>query len=410
MRALTILRKDLVQVFRDRRALVFLVLMPLTFTLFFGLAFSGIGDTSHDARLQIGFVDADGGPTSARLFAWLAASDAVRPERLDARMAAVAADLVRRGDDAAVVRVPEGWGAAHEAGAAPTLEVVADTGSSSGLAAVGAVEAALGRFLSAERAARLAAELVAARSAVAPDAVQARALELARTAWSAPPLRVAAATGSAPEADAPTASARGFGSNPYDQASPGMIVQFAVYGLLLSATVLVIERRQGAHRRLLTTPTSRTAVVAGHALAMFVVVLGQILVLEAFGQLAFGVAYLQHPGATLALSLALALWSASLGMLLGAFAHDEQQVVAIGLLAMFLFSGLGGAWFPLEITGRTFAAVGHLTPTAWAMDAYRAILLRGAGLAEVLPSLLVLLGFALAFSALAVLRLRRVAS
>lgn len=410
MRVLAILRKDLVQVFRDRRALVFLLLMPLTFTLFFGLAFSGIGDTGHDARLQIGFVDGDGSPASARLFEELAASDAVRPEHLNARLADVAADLVRRGDDAAVVRVPEGWGAAIGAGVPQALEIVADAGSGTGLAAIGAVRAVLERLLNAERAATVAAELVAARTAAAPGTLRARALELARTAWSTPPLRVAATTAGAPEADAPATTASGFGSNPYDQASPGMIVQFAVYGLLLSATVLVIERRQGAHRRLLTTPTSRMAVVIGHGLAMFVVVLGQILVLEAFGQLAFGVAYLQRPWATLALTLALALWSASLGMLLGAFARDEQQVVAIGLLAMFLFSGLGGAWFPLEITGPAFAAAGHLTPTAWAMDAYRAILLRGAGLAEVTPSLLVLLGFTLAFLVLAVVRLRRVAS
>jgi ABC-2 type transport system permease protein len=171
--------------------------------------------------------------------------------------------------------------------------------------------------------------------------------------------------------------------------------------------VLVIERKQGAHARLLGTPVPRAAVVAGHGLAMLGVVLAQIVVLEAFGQVALGVHYLRHPWATLALTLALALWSAGLGMLIGAFARTEQQVVASGLLAMFLFSGLGGAWFPLEITGPTFTAVGHLTPTAWAMDAYRAILLRGGGLREVALPLAVLVGCAVVFYVLAVVRLAR---
>lgn len=404
MRTLAILRKDLIQIVRDRRALVFLLLMPLAFTLFFGLAFSGLG--SGDGRLQLGIVDDDGSPTATQFVSWLSDSPTVRPERLDRLHGAYAADLVRRGDDAAVVRIPPGWGASVVGGAPEPLALITDAASATGLAALHAVDAVLGRFLSAERTASEAADLVASRSATPAATLRTRALRAALTDWRDPPVRVV--IGAVAGAVAPARSGGAFGSNPYDQASPGMIVQFAVYGLLLTAMVLVIERKQGAHRRLLATPTPRSALVAGHGLAMFSVVLAQIVVLEAFGQLAFGVDYLQRPWAILALTLALALWSASLGMLIGAFARSEQQVVASGLLAMFLLSGLGGAWFPLEITGPTFAAVGHLTPTAWAMDAYRAILLRGAGATQVLTPVLVLLGFTALFFGVAVARLRRI--
>ena len=50
---------------------------------------------------------------------------------------------------------------------------------------------------------------------------------------------------------------------------------------------------------------------------------------------------------------------------------------------MFVFSALGGAWFPLEFTGQTFSTIGHLTPSAWAMDGFQNIIVRELGLSSI---------------------------
>jgi ABC-2 type transport system permease protein len=73
---------------------------------------------------------------------------------------------------------------------------------------------------------------------------------------------------------------------------------------------------------------------------------------------------------------------------------------------MFLFAALGGAWFPLEIAGNTFATVGHVMPTAWAMDGFQNIVVRGLGLGSVLLPAGLLLAYAAAFFSLAVWRFR----
>ncbi len=399
MKVAAIARKDLLQVLRDRRALIFLLLMPIAFTLFFGLAIPSTGATTQDARLQLGVVDADNSPLSVRLRAALAAAGAVRPEPLSPLQARFADDLVRRGDDAGVLDIPPGWGAGLAAGTPPSLELVADPGSQAGMAAQAAVGATVQRFLMSQRiAATLSATLAAAGRAgpsTTPDVTS------VLDAWRQPPLGLAVSEARA--GDGSSEASEG----PYDQASPGMIVQFAVYGLILAAMVVVVERKQRALARLATTPTTRATIVAGHALAMVTLVFSQVLVLEGFGQWALGVPYLASPLSTILLSLALALWAASLGMLLGAFTRTEEQVVAWSLVAMFVLSGLGGAWFPLEVTGPTFRAVGHVMPTAWAMDGFRGILLRGAGLEQTLRPALVLLAFALASLALASWRLAR---
>ena len=126
----------------------------------------------------------------------------------------------------------------------------------------------------------------------------------------------------------------------------------------------------------------------------------------AVGQLGFGVNYLREPLAVLLVMTAMASWVASLGLFIGTMAKGEEQVVLWSLMCMFVFSALGGAWFPLEFTGQTFSTIGHLTPSAWAMDGFQNIVLRDLGLASVLVPAIVLWGFAALFFGLAVWRFK----
>jgi len=147
-------------------------------------------------------------------------------------------------------------------------------------------------------------------------------------------------------------------------------------------------------------------VLIGHLLALFVVVFLQLAILVGFGSLALGLSYFQAPTATLLLTFMLALWSATLGLLIGVLAKSSEQVTVFALIPMFVFSALGGAWMPLEFTSRTFSTIGHLTPTAWAIDGFKNIIIRGQGLESVLMPAAILLAWTLLFLMLSVWRFR----
>jgi ABC-2 type transport system permease protein len=102
----------------------------------------------------------------------------------------------------------------------------------------------------------------------------------------------------------------------------------------------------------------------------------------------------------------LALWAASLGLLIGAVSRREEHVITWSLIAMFVFATMGGAWFPLEVAGETFATIGGVMPSAWAMDGLQNIVVRGQGLNSVLLPAGILLAYAAAFFGLAVWRFR----
>jgi ABC-2 type transport system permease protein len=97
-----------------------------------------------------------------------------------------------------------------------------------------------------------------------------------------------------------------------------------------------------------------------------------------------------------------------LGLLIGILAKTEEQAIMFSLIPMFVFAGLGGAWVPLEVTGPTFQAIGHLSPVAWGMDGFENIVARGLGFNSVLLPAAALVGYAVFFFTLAARRFRRV--
>jgi ABC-2 type transport system permease protein len=115
--------------------------------------------------------------------------------------------------------------------------------------------------------------------------------------------------------------------------------------------------------------------------------------------------YLRVPEATTLVAFSAALCIAALGLLIGVLARSEEQAITFSLIPMFVLSGLGGAWVPLEVTGETFAAIGHISPVAWAMDGFKNVIIRGFGLESVLVSVAALVGYTVVFFALAVWRL-----
>ena len=80
IRIFDIVAKDLVQLLRDRSTFLFLLIMPLGFTLMFGFAFGGFSRGASDPRLPVGYLDQDDSRISRQLRGLLNDSDVIRLE------------------------------------------------------------------------------------------------------------------------------------------------------------------------------------------------------------------------------------------------------------------------------------------------------------------------------------------
>ena len=407
MRVIDLALKDLMQTVRDWKAAAFLLAMPIVFTLLMGFLFSGTNG-QVDPRLPVGFFDQDGNSIlRADLFDLLNASDTVRPIVPEGEGANIDSLEKKVGDEewAALVIVPKGYGDQVLAGEDARLTIIVDESSLAGSTARHSIQVAVTRLVGAVQTARLSAQMIDKQIGFTGETARLRffeeALAKAADAWREPPLTVVVTR--------PEISAEGEGddageSNSFAHSSPAMMIQFSIAGLIGSAEILVLERKSKALQRLLTTAISRLGIILGHFLAIFALILLQLVLLVVFGQLALGVDYMREPLATFIVMVTMALWTASLGLLIGVLAKTEEQAVMFAIIPMFVLSALGGAWMPLETTSETFQTIGHLTPTAWAMDGFRNIVVRGLGIESVLLPAAVMLAYGAGFFVLAVWR------
>jgi ABC-2 type transport system permease protein len=391
---LDITSKDLSQILRDRKTFMFLLIMPILFTVLYGFAFGGAGQSQSDPRLPVGYLDQDNSWLSAELKGMLASSAVIHLEQHSGPAPADLEKLVTDEKLAAAVIVPAGYGAALQSGTPLKLYVIADSGAQAGITSQGAILAAANRLVSAATIARIASQ----NAGVTFDETLAKAL----AAWHKPPVGVEETKSAAlveMEKKNPTGVT-------FAHTSPGMMIQFAIAGLLTSATLMVTERKTRCMQRLLTTSVSRPQILMGHFLAMFTITFAQFLVLIAFAQFFLKVDYMRLPLATLIVVITTALFIASLGLLIGSLARTDEQAIIFSLIPMFVFAGLGGAWVPLEVTGKTFQVIGHITPVAWAMDGFKNIVARGLGTDSIWLPAAALMGYAVLFSVLAIWRFK----
>jgi ABC-2 type transport system permease protein len=379
------------QLSRDSKTFVFLVFMPVVFTLLFGFAFGGFSSPG-DPRLPVGYINQDNRWISQELHDQLARSETVRLDENAFLSATDVEKLVADGKLPAALIVPAGYTQAMLEGRNPKLILIGEVTTPAGTTIESEILAIAYRLNSAVRSATIMDETIGNRTPF--DYAFRKSID----AWKDPPIAVKEITSSVVQHPNEQVSSLA-------HTSPGFMLQFAIAGLLTAAQIIVTERKSRTLQRLLTTATRRIQILFGHYLAIFILIFSELVMLILFGQVLLKVDYLRLPSATFLVAFSAALCIAAMGLLIGILARTAEQAIIFSLVPMFTFSGLGGAWVPLEVTSPAFQTIGHLSPVAWAMDGFQNINLRGFGFESVLLPSAALVVYAVVFFVLAVWRL-----
>ena len=402
MKVIYLAVKDIMQTIRSPLAVLFLIIMPLLFTAFSGIVFGGMDDADGQL-IPVGWLDKGGSSDLTHKFKSLV----IASEGLDIRVfgRGQEQELVEKVADkelAAAVIIPVDFSEDNLVSGKTKLILVADESTNAGQVAGYPIKTAMSRLMSAFKIGEIVVESVEQRKPYPTIGVaqlaQDQAVARASKSWQTSSVSVSLEKA---DMDVATSDLPKLESG-YDQASPGVLVQFAINGVISTAIVLVLERNSRCLQRLQTTSISRFEIIMGHALYMFAIVFFQQTLLILAGQFLFGVNYLQEPMAIFLIVISFSLWITGLGMLIAVFAKTEDHVVLYSIIAMFLFTALAGAWFPLDLTSTTFSKIGHLTPGAWAMDGFQNIIVRGLGFESALMPAAVLTLFAVGFLGLSV--------
>jgi ABC-2 type transport system permease protein len=180
------------------------------------------------------------------------------------------------------------------------------------------------------------------------------------------------------------------------QTTPGMTLMFALLFGGQSGLMLQRERQNGVIGRLYSAPLGNLAVILGKILGTTLMLMLQLALMVVFSSLVLGL----HWGDLLALAItgtAFALMASSFGIFCAVFTKSAPQLNAVSVLFVCMTSALGGMWWPIDVVPEWMQSLARVFPTFWGMQGVQGVMLRGYGVAEALPVVLILSGFALFF-------------
>jgi ABC-2 type transport system permease protein len=405
--SLAVAWKDLLIVLKDKGVLAVYFLMPLLFASLLGMAFGNAGNEEKTIEIAVLLVNQDGGSYGQMLADGLKGAKVLVVEEMSD---AVEADQrVASGDAPAAVIIPAGLSAAIDGGQPAEVTIIKDPTQQEAASIVAGIANQAMAEIGVLGELRYGIHAVLAQAAdydqAPPELVQAIEAQTLGVMWTqVQQMRqnpVIAVQGEA------VAGAEEL--QPWDPITfyvPGFAVAFAFFLIGQMAATLLREKEGGTFRRLMSSPMSRGSIIGGKMLAYVIVVFLQVIVLFGVGYALFKMPLGESPLAMLLLTLALALASSSLGMLLGALCTSSKQADGLGMILGFVLMVLGGTIFPLFRAGGFMGILSRLTPNAWGIEGYMGLVADNWTLAQVAPDILALLGFAVVFSALAVWRFK----
>ena len=359
-------RAEVLHVVRDRATLAQCLIVPIVQLLVL----------SNAATFQIRdtptyVVDLDRSSASRGLVTRFAASGHFRVAAQSASLD-LANDALLRGDVTMVLAIPRDFEASLvRAGAAPVeLSVNAEKGSAAGI-----VQAYASAIVSG-----YAAELDAVRpGAVKREPLRRASIEVQTRSWYNPAL------------------------NYRDYMVPGILVALVtLIGTLLTAQNIAREKELGTLEQLNVTPITRGQFIAAKLLPFWVLGLVDLAIGLLVGALVFsipirGSLVLLFGAATVYLVVALAI-----GLWISTLVETQQQAMFVTFFVMNIYLLMSGLFTPIDSMAPWVQVVSQANPVRHFVTISRAVLVKGAGLADVARPLLILVGFAVVTLTLAV--------
>jgi len=386
--------KDILVRFSSPVELVFFILLPIVFTVILA---GGTG-APRDGRVRLVVVDQAQTSLSAELVTALGKSEAVRADVLPLDQAE---SQFSQRQIAALLIIPSGFDLARLEANQASLDFRQLPNNINALVAQRAVQAVISRVSAAASiAASTTAEAEKIRAFAAPADRMAffdEVMSAARTTMDSAPSRLAIDKGATRDV---------VDYDPRANSSAGQLITWVFVPLIGISGLFAYERQKGTLRRLLTTPTQNAIFLLGTIIGQVLMALVQMLLLVGFGLLVLHLNWGRDPLALFVMLLATALAAAALGTALGAFVKTEGQATGLSIMLSMVMALLGGCWYPLEMFPSAIQGAVKVLPTTWAMQGLLDLVLRGQGLAAILPEAGVLLGFAAVFFTVGILRFR----
>jgi len=187
-----------------------------------------------------------------------------------------------------------------------------------------------------------------------------------------------------------------------------------IIGVLLSMTMIIInsmavvrERERGTLEQLIVTPIDRTSLMLGKIVPFLLVGYVQMTVVILLGRVLFDVPLRGSIPLLYLLAFPFIVASLGLGLFFSTLVRTQAQAMQAGFLFIMPNILLSGFMFPRAAMPEPAQWLGLALPLTYFLEVLRGILLRGVGIEALWPELLTLCAFAIIIVALSVRRFQK---
>jgi ABC-2 type transport system permease protein len=369
-RLISIIRKEFIQIFRDPRTLVLIILMPIMQLFLLGYA-----ATTDIRNISIAVWDQSQSQQSRALLDAFRAADYFSID-YSVYSAQDYTDLIESGKIRAALIIPPDYETRLLEGKAQ-VSLVLD-GSD---ATVGGTALSTAKLIGQSYATRVLEEQAALTG---------------RASSFVPPLDVRTQVWYNPDLIAAYFNVPGV---------IGMILYFIT--ALLTASSIVRERERGTIEQLIVTPIRSWELVVGKILPYAILAFIDTFEILVIGHWWFKVPIRGDLGLIFALSGLFVLSSLGIGLFASTIANTQQEAFITVMVTMLPTIFLSGFFFPIEAMPKLLQYVSAIVPLRYYLVIIRALMLKGVGIQALTEQIMALTIFAIAIMGAAAFRFRK---
>ena len=172
---------------------------------------------------------------------------------------------------------------------------------------------------------------------------------------------------------------------------PGLLgVILQLISVMLTGFSIVREREQGTLEQLMVTPVGRLGLMLGKVLPYFFLSMIELVAVILFGRLVFNVPMVGSLPLLILLSIPFVLAGLGMGLLISTVAQNQPQAQQLAQLTFLPAMLLSGYLAPRETLPGPLYLLSNIFPVTFFIQIARAIMVRGAGLSDLVPQVLAL--------------------
>lgn len=189
---------------------------------------------------------------------------------------------------------------------------------------------------------------------------------------------------------------------------PGILVMLVtMIGSSFAANNIVREKEMGTIEQINVSPIKKYQFILGKLIPFWMLALTVLTMGLIIARLVYGIVPLGHYLTIYIFATVYLLAILGLGLLLSTYAQTQQQSMLVSFFVTMIFNLMSGLYTPIESMPAWAQVITKFNPVSYFIEVMRMVMLKGSGLADIKYQILALIGFAVFFNAWAILNYRK---